>query len=154
LPPRSRFRWPALIAGIVLVVLAFVAAGRVADTREGLIFEVITLLSGLAAVILILFGLFATSGQQNGSAGVRLPAIPATPIRTRSANDLLLGAGGLAIATVLIIGIAVSTGPLWALLGVVLLLPMVTGCGYLCLRFLRAPQREWRIDLQRLTRHR
>jgi hypothetical protein len=64
----------------------------------------------------------------------------------------LLGGGGLLIATILIVGIALSTGPLWGLLGLVLLLPMVVGCGYLCVRFLRAPEREWRIDLQRLTR--
>jgi hypothetical protein len=137
-----------------LVVVAFFAAARVADTREGLVFEVITLLAGLAAVILILYGLFATSSRQKGPVGTRLPAIPAAPTGIRSANDLLLGAGGLVIAAILIIGIAVSTGPLWALLGLVLLLPMVAGCAYLCLRFLRAPEREWRIDLQRLTRHR
>jgi hypothetical protein len=29
---------------------------------------------------------------------------------------------------------------------------MVSGCAYLCFRFVRAPEREWRIDLQRLTR--
>jgi hypothetical protein len=63
-----------------------------------------------------------------------------------------LGGGGLLIATILIVGIALSTGPLWGLLGLVLLLPMVAGCAYLCVRFLRAPEREWRIDLQRLTR--
>jgi hypothetical protein len=43
---------------------------------------------------------------------------------------------------------------LWALMGLALLLPMVIGCGYLCLRFLRAPQREWKIDLQKLTSRR
>jgi hypothetical protein len=138
----------------VLVVVAFLAAGRVADTRAGLVYEVITLLAGLAAVILILYGLFATSGRQKGPGSAPVPSTPRMPTRIRSANDLLVGGGGLAIAVILTIGIGVSSGPLWALLGLVLLLPMVTGCAYLCLRFLRAPEREWRIDLQRLTRHR
>ena len=138
----------------MLVVVAFLAAGRVADTRAGLVYEVITLLGGLAAVILILYGLFGSSGRQKGPASAPFPSDLAMPTRIRSANDLLLGVGGLLIATILIIGIAVSTGPLWALLGLVLLLPMVAGCAYLCFRFLSAPEREWRIDLQRLTRHR
>jgi hypothetical protein len=141
-----------LLAGIVLVGLAFLAAGRVADTREGLIFEVITLLAGMAGVLLVLFGLFATSGQTSGQAAEPLPRDRPTPQRVRSANDLLLGGGGLLIATILIVGIALSTGPLWGLLGLVLLLPMVVGCAYLCVRFFKAPEREWRIDLQRLTR--
>jgi hypothetical protein len=147
-------RWPALVTGIGLVGLAFLAAGRVANTREGLIFEVITLLAGMAGVILVLYGLFRTSGQTGGHADEPPRQSLSTPQRVRSANDLLLGGGGLLIAAILIAGIAVSTGPLWALLGLVLLLPMVTGCAYLCMRFLRAPEREWKIDLQRLTRHR
>jgi hypothetical protein len=147
-------RWPALVAGVVLVAVAFFAAARVADTREGLVFETITLLAGLAGVSLVLYGLFATVGQTSGVASGRSPVNQATPPQVRSANDLLLGGSGLLLATILIIGIALSTGPLWALLGVVMLLPMVAGCVYLCFRFLRAPEREWRIDLQRLTRHR
>ncbi len=142
------------MAGVVLVAVAFFAAGRVADTRQGLVFEVITLLAGLAGVSLVLYGLLATTGQQNGPASARLSAILEMPPQARSANDLLLGGSGLLIATILIIGIALSAGLLWALLGLVLLLPMVTGCAYLCFRFLRAPEREWRIDLRRFTRHR
>jgi hypothetical protein len=145
-------RWPALLAGILLIGAAFLAAGRVADTREGLIFEVITLLAGMAGVILVLYGLFATSGRTGGQPAELSTRIRPPPQRVRSANDLLLGGGGLLIATILIVGIALSTGPLWGLLGLVLLLPMVAGCAYLCVRFLRAPEREWRIDLQRLTR--
>ena len=145
-------RWPALLAGILLIGAAFLAAGRVADTREGLIFEVITLLAGMAGVILVLYGLFATSGRTGGQPAERSNSNRPPPQRVRSANDLLLGGGGLLIATILIVGIALSTGPLWGLLGLVLLLPMVAGCAYLCVRFLRAPEREWRIDLQRLTR--
>jgi hypothetical protein len=141
-----------LLAGIVLVGIAFFSAGRVADTREGLIAEVITLLAGMAGVILILFGLFATSSRTSVRAAEPLPRTRPTLQRVRSANDLLLGGGGLLIAAILIVGIALSTGPLWGLLGLVLLLPMIAGCAYLCMRFLRAPEREWRIDLQRLTR--
>lgn len=152
MPPRSRVRWPALLAGIVLIGMAFLAAGRVADTREGLIFEVITLLAGMAGVILVLFGLFATPGQTSRQAAEPPPRDRPTPQRVRSANDLVVGGGGLVLATILIGGIALSTGPLWGLLGLVLLLPMVVGCAYLCVRFFRAPEREWRIDLQRLTR--
>jgi hypothetical protein len=143
-----------LVGGVVLVAVAFVAAARVADTREGLVFETITLLAGLAGVSLVLYGLFATSGELHRPAGPRSPVIVAAPPQVRSANDLLLGGGGLLLAIILIIGIALSTGPLWALLGLVLLLPMVAGCAFLCFRFLRAPEREWRIDLERLTRHR
>ena len=142
------------MGGVVLVAVAFFAASRVADTREGLVFETITLLAGLAGVSLVLYGLIATTGHQNDLAGARSPVILEPPPQVRSANELLLGGSGLLLATILVIGIALSTGPLWALLGLVLLLPMVAGCGYLCFRFLRAPEREWRIDLQRLTRHR
>ena len=137
------------MAGIVLVGIAFFAATRVANTREGLLYEVVTLLAGMAGVILVLYGLFARS---KGPADARLPAEP--PSRIRSANDLVLGAGGLLVATILVLGIALTTGPLWALLGLLLLLPMVAGCAYLCFRFLRAPERVWRIDLRSLTRHR
>jgi hypothetical protein len=51
----------------------------------------------------------------------------------------------------LVAGIAFSAGAPWALMGLVLLLPMILGSAYLCLRFVRAPQREWKIDLRRLT---
>jgi hypothetical protein len=147
-------RWPALAAGLVLVGVAFFAAGRVADTREGLVYEVITLLGGLAGVSLILYGLFANTGEHVRPASARSPVSLATPPPVQSANDLLLGGSGLLVAAILVIGIGINAGPPWALLGLVLLLPMVTGCAYLCFRFLRAPEREWRIDLERLTRHR
>jgi len=152
LPPRSRVRWPALLAGVMLIGLAFLAAGRVADTREGLIAEVITLLAGMAGVVLVLYGLFAASGTTRGRTAEPSARVRSTPGRVRSANDLVLGGGGLLIAMILIVGIALTTGPLWGLLGLVLLLPMVVGCAYLCVRFMKAPEREWRIDLQRLTR--
>ena len=145
-------RWLALAAGAALVAIALVAGSRVADTREGLLFEVIALLAGLSGVSLLIYGWVAgarAQGDRRFSPGTPPPAV-----QIRSANELLIGGGGLVIAAVLVVGIGISAGLLWALMGLVLLLPMVIGCVYLCLRFLRAPQREWRIDLQRLTHHR
>src|SRR5262249_60638938 len=52
-------RWLALAAGIALVVLAAGAVTRVADTREGLIAEIVTLFAGGAGVVLLIYGLAA-----------------------------------------------------------------------------------------------
>jgi hypothetical protein len=143
-------RWLALAAGAVLVAVAFLAGGRVADTREGLIYEVVALLAGLAGVLLILYGWVAPAARRHPGAA-RPPVVSPEPDRVRSANELLIGAGGLVIALVLVAGIGLSAGVAWALMGFVLLLPMSIGCVYLCLRFLQAPRREWKIDLRRLT---
>jgi hypothetical protein len=70
------------------------------------------------------------------------------------ANDLVLGGGGLLIAAALLTGLNVSGGWLWTLMGALLLTPMVIGCAYLIAAFIRAPRREWRIDLRRLTGNR
>jgi hypothetical protein len=143
-------RWLALAAGAALVTIAFLAGGRVADTREGLIYEVIALLAGLVGVSLVLYGWVAATIRSR-------PPGPPPPVRSspsveiRSANDLLIGGAGLVVATGLIIGIGFSAGLVWAALGLVLLLPMVVGCAFLSLRFLSAPKREWKIDLQRLN---
>jgi hypothetical protein len=144
-------RWLALAAGGALVAIAFLAGSRVADTREGLISEVIALFSGLAGVLLILYGWVAASIRAP-AAGVQPPPRTQAADLVRSANDLLVGSSGLVIAAILIVGIVLSAGLLWAALGLVLLMPMVIGSAYLCWRFLRSPQRDWRIDLQRLTR--
>ena len=146
-------RWLALAAGAVFITIALLAGARVADTREGLIYEVIALLAGLAVVGLVLYGWVAPAARANAGSP-RPPIAPTPPVRIRSANELLIGGGGLVIAAVLVTGIAISAGMLWALMGLALLLPMVIGCGYLSLRFLRAPEREWKIDLQRLTHRR
>jgi hypothetical protein len=143
-------RWLALATGVLFVAVAFLAGSRVADTREGLVSEVIALLAGLAGVSLLIYGLVSPAARAHAGSP-RSPAGPRTPVRVRSANELLIGGVGLFVASVLIIGIGLSAGPLWALMGLALLLPMVIGCAYLCVRFLRAPQREWKIDLQRLT---
>jgi hypothetical protein len=145
-------RWLALATGAALVVIAFAAGARVADTREGLVFEVIALLAGLTGVSLVLYGW--VSGARPRAASTSSPAIKAPVVQIRSATDLLVGGVGLVIAAGLIAGTALSAGVLWALMGFVLLVPMVLGCAYLCLRFLRSPKREWKIDLRRLTHHR
>jgi hypothetical protein len=146
-------RWLALATGAVLVTIAFLAGSRVADTREGLVYEVIALLAGLAGVSLVLYGWVAPAARAHAGSSPALVTSPPT-VRIRSANELLIGGSGLVLAAVLVTGIGLSANLLWALMGLVLLLPMVIGCAYLCLRFVRAPEREWKIDLQRLTHRR
>ena len=138
----------AIVGGLLLIAVAFVAASRVADTREGLIAEIVTLLSGVAGVGLLLYGLV----PQRRVHVVRTPARPADAvIRPRTANDLAVGAAGLLLALILVGGLVLSAGWQWALIGAILLLPMIIGCGYLVTAFVRAPQREWKIDVRRLT---
>jgi hypothetical protein len=124
----------AVVAGVALVIVAFTAATRVADTREGLIAEVVTLLAGVAGVGFLIYGLAARTRTPMGERVARAPR----PIQPRTARDLLVGAGGVALAAILVIGLAISGGPLPAVFGLVLLLPMIAGCVYLCVRFLRA----------------
>jgi hypothetical protein len=136
-------------AGVALVAVAFAAATRVADTREGLIAEVITLLAGLIGISLILYGLFANVR----SSPAAQPAPHTTtekPQAVPTANTLVIGGGGIVLAAVLLAGLAISGGALWAGLGLILLLPMVAGSAYLCVRFFRSPERDWTIDLGRL----
>jgi hypothetical protein len=139
----------AIAIGLVLIVVAFIAAANVADTREGLIAEIVTLLAGLAGVGVLLYGLVPRrpASQQVPAAAPARPVAPAS----RTANDLVVGGAGLFIAAVLLGGLLVSAGWQWALVGAVLLLPMVAGSAYMLVMFARAPQREWRIDLRRLT---
>ena len=138
----------AVAAGLVLIAVAFLAATNVADTRQGLIAEIVTLLAGLAGVGILLYGLIPKRAQR--------PSAPSPPgpdraaARPRSANDLLVGASGLALAVILIGGLMVSAGWQWALVGAVVLLPMMAGCAYLLSLFARDRGREWRIDIRRL----
>lgn len=141
-------RWVALAAGAALVVIAFLAGSRVEDTREGLIAEVVALLAGLAGVSLVMYGWVAANIRTHAGPPPVAKTSPAAQIRT--ANELVVGSTGLVVAIFLVVGIGVSAGVPWAVLGLVLLLPMVIGSAYLCLRFLRAPERDWRIDLNRL----
>jgi len=141
-------RWIAALAGLALVAIAFFAASHVADTREGLISEVVTLLAGLGGVLLLLYGLVPKRG-----AGARNVTPGSPPLRRagpRSANDLLLGSGGLIVAAVLLTGLVMSGGWQWAVIGGLLLVPMVAGCVYLCAAFMAAPERDWTINLRRL----
>ncbi len=144
-------RWVSLGAGIALVVVAFAAATRVADTREGLIAEVITLFAGLAGISLLLYGLVAGARRSMPRPEPPSPGKPPAPA-ARPITDLLLGGSGIAIAIVLLSGLAITGGIQWAILGTVLLLPMIAGSTYLCMRFARAPAREWKINLSRLRR--
>ncbi|TMB93399.1 MAG: hypothetical protein E6J40_15210 [Chloroflexi bacterium] len=146
-------RRAALAAGIVFIAAAFAAATRVADTREGLIFEVVTLFAGLAGVSLLLYGLVTTLGRPAvGSPSLPAPTRPES--KTHNAAELVVGGSGLAVAAILLGGIAATAGVLWALFGAILLLPMIAGCAYLCFAFARGPRREWKVDLQQLVNRR
>jgi len=136
-------RWLSLVAGAALVALAFAAATRVADTREGLIAEVILLFAAMAGIALLIYGLAA----RRGLAEPRLPAgtparvLQAARSRPRSTRDLLTGAGGVALAAALLAGLALSGGVLWVALGFALLLPMLAGSVYLFVRYMRGASR-------------
>ena len=130
----------ALVAGFALVALAFAAATRVADTREGLVAEVVTLLAGMAGVLLVIYG-FTTrrrAGVPGPGSGPKSEAPASRLPQTRSRRDLALGAGGIAVAIALAGGLAASGGFWWAFAGGLLLLPMFSGSLYLCWRYLRA----------------
>jgi hypothetical protein len=128
-------RWLSLIAGAGLIAIAFGAATFVADTREGLIAEVVTLMAGLLGVSLLLYGLLARARP------APRPAVSVPPaVRAPSSREFTIGAGGLGLAVILIGGLAVSAGWQWAALGSVMLLPMIAGSVFLCGRFLRARQ--------------
>jgi hypothetical protein len=123
-----------VVAGVVLIAIAFGAATRVANTRDGLIAEVITLLGGLAGMTLVFFGLFSGARPAVRSPAPRPPA----PARPPSTRDFALGAAGLVLAVFLIGGWGISAGWQWAALSVLVLLPMIVGSAVLCFRFLRA----------------
>ena len=122
----------ALVPGAVLIVIAFVAASRVADTRDGLIAEVVTLMAGLVGVSLLLYGLLA--GATRPAPRLATPA----PARPPSSREFTIGVAGLGLAVLLLGGLAISAGWQWAALGSVMLLPMIAGSAFLCGRFLRA----------------
>ena len=130
-------RWISLAAGAALVLLSFGAITRVTDTREGMVAEVVTLLGFLAGVGLLIYGLTARRNTA-ATTPTAAPRPAKEPARPRTRRDLLLGAGGLVLALILVTGLAISGGPLWAGFGLALLLPMISGSVYLCVRFLRA----------------
>src|ERR1700681_719242 len=124
----------SLVAGAGLVVIAFAAATFVAGTREGLIAAVITLMAGLLGLSLLLYGSCAGARRARGRAISRAQVMARAP----SSKELTIGAAGLVLAVILIGGLAVSAGWQWAALGSVMLLPMIAGSAFLCVRFLRA----------------
>jgi hypothetical protein len=128
-------RWLSLIAGAGLIAIAFGAATFVADTREGLIAEVVTLMAGLFGVSLLLYGLLARARP-----APRQAVSVSHAVRSPSSREFTIGAAGLGLAVILIGGLAVSAGWQWAALGSVMLLPMIAGSAFLCARFLRARQ--------------
>jgi hypothetical protein len=143
----SSVRWLSILAGVALIAVAFVAVTRVDNTRQGLIAEVITYLGGLSGLILLFYGLFARPHASASDKRRPSKAIEPEP-KIRTANDLVLGTAGILVAIVLVSGLAITSGTLWAFLGFVVLLPMVAGSFYLSLRFLRSPTRDWRVDLR------
>jgi hypothetical protein len=127
-------RWLALVAGASLIALAFGAATRVADTREGLIAEVITLMAGLLGVSLLLYGLLAGAVRPAPRPSTSLAA----PVRLPSGREFTIGAAGLGLAVLLVGGLAITAGWELAALGSVMLLPMIAGSVFLCGRYLLA----------------
>lgn len=141
-------RWISLGGGIALLLIAFAAATQVADTRQGLIAEVITLLAGLAGISLLLYGLSA--GASRSAPRVERPRpVRLPPPAIRPVTDLLAGAGGIVVALLLLSGLAISGGFEWAGFGLLILLPMIAGSVYLCVRFARAPARDWKVELKK-----
>jgi hypothetical protein len=124
----------SLIAGIALIAVAFGAGTRVADSREGLIAEVITLFASVAGIGLVLYAVFAGARPAPRLPGVARPSAPA---RLPNRRDFAAGSAGLVLAAVLIGGLVVTAGWQWAVWGSVLLLPMIAGSVFLCGRYLR-----------------
>lgn len=140
-------RWVSIIAGLALIAVAAIAATRVENSRQGLIAEVITLLGGLAGLVLLFYGIYSRP-RPSTSVRSQSPGSIATQPKVRSANDLVLGTTGIVLAVGLLSGLAVTGGLVWATFGFILLMPMVAGSFYLSLRFIRAPSRDWRVDLR------
>ena len=136
----------SLAGGFALIVLAFAAASRVTDSREGLVAEIVTLLVGLAGIGLLTYAFAARARNANRPSPQPSPLTGRggiTPLggrgrKPRSTRDLVLGAAGVLLAVLLVTALAISGGILWAGFGLALLLPMIAGSVYLCVRFLRA----------------
>lgn len=139
----------SVVAGLALIGVAAIAFTRVENSRAGLIAEVIGYLGAVAGLVLLFYGIYARP-----SSATSVHSESSQPIsresKARSANDLVLGTAGIVLAVVLLSGLAISGGTLWATLGFILLLPMLAGSCYLSLRFLRAPTRNWRLELRPL----
>jgi len=139
----------SVIAGLALIAVAAIAAVRVENSREGLIAEAITLLGGMAGLVLLFYGIYSRPRPSTSVLSASSRTIATEP-KVRSANDLMLGTAGILITIGLLSGLWFSGGLLWAGFGFFLLLPMIAGSFYVGLRFLRAPTRDWRVDLRPL----
>jgi NAD/NADP transhydrogenase beta subunit len=137
----------SLLIGIALIGIAFAAGTRVADSRQGLIAEVVALLGGLAGLALLLYGIFSGARPSRDAARVLTKSTRSSQ-ETRTANDLVIGGIGIVLSIILFGGLAISGDILWAALGLILLLPMLAGSVYMTLRFVHAADRDWRIDLR------
>lgn len=133
-------RWAALVSGLGLLALSAIAFTKVADTREGQIAEVVTLLAFGSGFVLLIYGLAARRRSTP-------PAVAPGELRggqnsapRGSPRDLALGAAGVIVSAALVTGLAVTGGLLWAGLGFVILLPMLAGSVYLCWRSIRTNQ--------------
>lgn len=104
----------------------------------GLVAEIVTLLGGAAGLSLLTYAFAARPRPQPATGTLPAPSIVKPATRRRTNRDLALGAGGIGLAIVLLTGLAVSGGPLLAGFGLALLVPMIAGSVYLCVRFFRA----------------
>lgn len=134
-------RWVALFLGIALLAASAIAFTRVADTKEGQIAEVVTLLAFGSGFALALYGVAARKrpAQRGSPAAVVRSEEAAAP--AHSARDLAVGAAGVIVTAALLTGLALSGGLMWAGFGFVILLPMLAGSVYLCWRSLRTNPR-------------
>ncbi len=128
-------RWVALAVGVVLMGAAAIAFPNISDSREGLIAEIVFLLGGGAGFSLVIYGLAARDRRPNRpTSGAERPAVH---VRPGSSRDLVVGAAGVVLSAVLLVGLGASGGVGWAALGLLILLPMLAGSVYLCWRSLR-----------------
>ena len=132
-------RWVALGSGVALIAISVIAFTKVADTREGQIAEVVTLLAFGIGFVLLIYAFAARQRPTSASSVAREQTRHGgTSVPRGSPRDLALGAAGVVVSAVLVTGLAVTGGLLWAGLGFVILLPMLAGSVYLCWRSLKA----------------
>ena len=131
-------RWLALGSGVALIAVSVIAFTKVADTREGQVAEVVTLLAFGIGFVLLIYAFAARRRPAPPEAVAHEePRGGRTSVPRGSPRDLALGAAGVVVSAVLVTGLAVTGGLLWAGLGFVILLPMLAGSVYLCWRSLK-----------------
>ncbi len=130
-------RWVALACGLALLALSVIAFTMVADTREGQIAEVITLLAFGSGFVLLIYGFAARRRPSPASGAHGEPQTGRASAPRGSPRDLALGVAGVMVSAVLVTGLAVTGGLMWAGFGFVILLPMLAGSVYLCWRSIK-----------------